>query len=174
MVSTAASMGQSVVGGAMFGGFLGGVSGALSSGVNGVVNTLNMIRSENAKQKDLKNLPDSVINSNNGLFNVLDWNEYLTLYRYKICCEFEELLADTFAMTGYTVKRMKLPNLRTRARFNYVKTVGANIVGSFDQNDLTLIKQIFDNGVTFWHYNTVNFKPFDYSLENIETKLIKG
>ena len=90
----------------------------------------------------------------------------------KICCEFEELLADTFAMSGYTVKRVKLPNLRSRLRYNYIKTIGANVVGSFNQEDLAKIRAIFDNGVTFWHWNDKNFKPYDYSLENIETSLI--
>lgn len=167
---------QGAIGGAMSGGLLGaifgGVSGGASSAVNGALNYQGMIRSENAKQKDIKNLPDNIVCSNDSAFNIQDNNEWLTLYRMKICCEFEELLADTFNMTGYTVKRVKVPNLKTRARFNYVKTMGANIVGSFDQNDLAKIRQIFDNGITFWHWNKDNFNPFDYSLENIETKLL--
>lgn len=173
ITSSIANIGTGLVSG-IFGGAVGSILGATTGAIGGAVNYQNMIRSENAKQKDLKNVPDTIINSNDCGFNIMDNNEHLTFYRMKICCEFEELLADTFAMTGYTVKRVKIPNLKTRARYNYIKTVGANIIGSFDQNDLNLIRAIFDNGVTFWHYNTVNFKPFDYSLENIETKLIKG
>lgn len=163
---------QSAVGGLAGGSLLGTALSVVGGTANTFVNTGNMVRSENAKQKDLKNLPDTIINSNDGAFNIGDKNEYVTFYRMKICCEFEQLLADTFAMTGYTVKQLKVPNTRSRVRYNYVKTLGANIVGSFDQNERNLISQIFDKGVTFWHYNTVNFKPFDYSLENIETKLI--
>ena len=158
--------------GGLAGGILGGAIGGLTSAAHGVTNVANLVRSQNAKQKDLKNLPDSIINPNDCNFSYFDGNEWVSFYRYKITCEFENLLADTFAMSGYTVKRVKVPNLKTRVRFNYVKTVGANIVGSFDQNDLAMLKAIFDNGVTFWHYNTVNFKPLDYSLENIETKLL--
>lgn len=172
IVSGVTAVGQQVIGGAIFGGVGGGIANGLSSGLTSAVNYQNMIRSENAKQKDLKNLPDTIINSNDSNFNIFDNNTWLSFYRLKICCEFEELLADTFAMTGYTVKRVKIPNLKTRVRYNYVKTIGANIVGSFDQEDLNTIKQIFDNGITFWHYNTTNFKMLDYSLENIETKLI--
>ena len=169
-----------------------GVAGALTSGslgkmASGLVDTLvgqftmratadtnynNAIRSQNAVQSDLRNLPDTIVSSNDGGFNIYDDNRYLAFYRMKICCEFEELLADTFATSGYTVKRVKIPNLRSRLRYNYIKTVGANIVGSFNQEDLATIKAIFNNGITFWHYNTVNFKPFDYSYENIETSLI--
>lgn len=172
VINTVANTAQSLVGGAIFGGGVGAVSSAVNGAFSGAVNYQNMIRSENAKQRDLKNMPDTIINSNSCNFNISDKNLYITFYRMKICCEFEEMLADTFAMTGYTVKRVKIPNTKSRLRFNYVKTVGANITGSFDQEDLAMIKAIFDNGITFWHYNTVNFKPFDYSLENIETKLI--
>lgn len=152
------------------------IAGAVVGGVGGgITNALNyqaLIRSENAKQRDLKNLPDSIVNPNDSNFSVFDRNEYVSFYRYKICCEFEQMLADTFAITGYKVKQVKIPNLKTRVRYNYVKTIGANIVGSFNQNEINLIQQIFDNGVTFWHYNNVNFKPLDYSYENIETKLL--
>lgn len=154
------------------GGVLGGSANAYKAYATGETNYQNMVRSQNAVQKDIRNLPDTIISSNDGGFNMYDDNRYIAFYRMKICCEFEELLADTFATSGYTVKRVKVPNLRSRLRYNYIKTVGANIVGSFNQDDLAKIKAIFNNGVTFWHYNTVNFKPYDYSLENIETSLI--
>ena len=174
MVSQANNLVQGMVGSALTGNFIGaGVSG-IGGMFDMAVNTANMLRNENAKRQDIKNLPDTIINSNDCAFNIMDDNEYVTLYRYKICCEFEEQLADTFATSGYTIRRLQVPNTKSRVRYNYVKTIGANITGSFDQNDLAIIKAIYDNGITFWHYNTINFKPLDYSLENIETKLIKG
>jgi len=172
VTSSLANVGQSLIGGAIFGGGVGAIQGAVGGAISGAVNYTNMVRTENSKQKDLKNLPDTIINSNDGNFNSLDGNEYLTFYRMKICCEFEEMLADAFHLTGYTIKRVKLPNLKSRTRFNYIKTAGANIVGSFDQNDLTKIKAIFDNGITFWHYSERDFNPLDYSYENIETSLL--
>ncbi|MBO5712859.1 MAG: hypothetical protein J6R88_01480 [Clostridia bacterium] len=164
------------IAGASAGGPAGAITGGITAGVgqafSGAISYGNMIRNQNAVQKDLKNLPDTIISSNDTSFNLQDNNKDVTFYRMKICCEFEELLADTFAITGYTVKRVKTPNLRSRVRYNYIKTVGANVVGSFNQDELAKIKAIFDNGVTFWHYNTTNFKPYDYSLENIETSLL--
>lgn len=174
VISTVNSVAQNAVGGAIFGGVGGAIGSAATGLLNGAVNYQNMIRSENGKQNDIKNLPDTIVNSNDCSFNMFDNNKFVTFYRYKICCEFEELLADTFNMTGYKVKRVKVPNTRSRLRFNYIKTIGANIVGSFDQEDLSLIKAIYDNGVTIWHYNTTNFKMYDYSLENIERNLLKG
>lgn len=164
------------IAGGVAGGPIGAVGGALTGALgttfSGTINYANLIRGQNAKAKDLKNLPDNITSANDTSFSIQDDNKYLSLYRMKICCEFEELLADTFAITGYTVKRVKVPNLKTRVRYNYVKTVGANIVGSFNQDDLNKIKAIFDNGITFWHYSNTNFKPYDYSYENIETSLL--
>lgn len=131
-----------------------------------------LIRSQNALQKDIKNLPDTLLNTSDCGMSLFDNNEGVSLYRMKICCEFEELLADTWNLYGYQVKRVKVPNLKTRTRFNFVKTIGANIVGTFDQDDLNEIKSLFDRGITFWHYNASEFHPFDYSFENIERKLI--
>lgn len=172
IISGATNTVTSAVGNIASGNLFGALGSILEGSTNTAVNYQNMVRGENAKQRDLKNLPDTIVNTNDCSFNIIDKNSYITFYRYKICCEFEEQLADTFAMTGYTVKRVKIPNLKTRVRYNYVKTVGANITGSFDQEDLRQIKAIFDNGITFWHYNKINFKPYDYSLENIERSLV--
>ena len=168
-VTNAAISGASnTVQGFMTGGIVGGIASGISSGLN----VQALIRSQNAKKEDIKNMPDTILNSNDCSMCLMDDNLYLTFYRKKICCEFEELIADTFNMTGYTCKRVKLPNLKSRARFNYIQTVGANIKGSFDQEDLGRIKSIFDAGVTFWHYSKTDFNPLDYTYENIERSLL--
>lgn len=176
VVNVGSGIGAGAIAGGMTGGVYGAVGGAVVGGaksfISGAIGYQALVRDQNAKQQDLKNLPDNIVSNNDIAFNNQDGNNYVCLYRKKICCEFEEMLADVFTISGYTVKRMKVPNLKSRLRYNYIKTLGANIVGSFNQEDLTKIKAIFDNGITFWHYNTVNFKPFDYSYENIERSLI--
>lgn len=149
-----------------------GVAGAVSGAIGGAVNVATKIRSENAKQQDLKAVPDTLINSIDSSFSVLDKNACINFYRMRICCENEEIIAEIFNMSGYKVNRVDVPNLRSRTRFNYIQTAGANITGSFSQTDIQRIKNIFDNGITIWHYNTVDFKPLDYSYENIEVNLI--
>lgn len=149
-----------------------GVGGAVGGAISGAVNVATQVRSENAKQADLKAVPDTVINSVDSSFNVIDNNAVVTFYRMAICCENEEILAEIFNMSGYKVNRVEVPNLRSRTRFNYIQTIGANITGSFSQTDLMRLKDIFNNGVTIWHYNEVEFKPLDYTYENIEVNLI--
>ena len=66
-------------------------------------------------------------------------------------------------MYGYLTNTVKTPNLNNRPNWNYVKTIGANILGNIPQYDLQAIKDIFDNGVTLWH-NPSTF--LDYSQNN--------
>ena len=66
-------------------------------------------------------------------------------------------------MYGYKVNNVKIPNILGRKNWNYVKTLGSNIEGNIPQNDLQEIKNMFDNGVTFWH-NSNTF--LDYSQDN--------
>lgn len=87
--------------------------------------------------------------------------------RYTIKSQFAQRIDEYFDMYGYKTNRLKLPNLSNRPNWNYVKTIGANIVPTtghgVPQEDLQEIKAIFDNGVTLWH-NTTTF--LDYSQNN--------
>lgn len=162
------SAGTGIVSGAVSG----GISGAVMAGVGGAVSVAQQQISENAKQKDLKARPDTVANSNDGSFNVYDNNTDICFYRMRICCENEAIIANMFHMYGYKVNRLETPNTRSRTRFNYIKTIGANITGSINQNDLLELKGIFDNGITIWHYHKQDFHYLDYQYENMEVNLI--
>lgn len=71
----------------------------------------------------------------------------------------------TFLCIGYEVDELKLPNIDNRSNWNYVKTQGANITGAnIPADDLENIKNMFNNGITFWH------KPehyLDYTQANV-------
>lgn len=172
IINAGASMTQGAISGAAVGGLWGAVGGAATGAVNGILNISAQIRSENAKQADLKMKPDTVINSNDSAFNIVDDNSAITFYRMRICCENEEILGEIFNISGYKVNRVEIPNTRSRVRFNYIQTSKANIIGSFNQTDLSMIKEIFDRGITIWHYSETDFHPFDYSYENMERNLL--
>lgn len=172
IINAGASTLQGAISGAAVGGAWGAVGGALTGAANGALNISAQIRSENAKQADLKMRPDTVINSVDSAFNIVDGSTELNFYRLRLCCENEDIIANIFNMSGYTVNRVELPNTRSRVRFNYLQTAGANIVGSFNQSYLERIKAIFDKGITLWHYSAKDFNYLDYSYENIEVTLI--
>ena len=50
---------------------------------------------------------------------------------------------------------------------------GANIVSNISNDAIQKLKDIFDNGVTIWHFrNTVTFKGlFNYEYENLEMSI---
>lgn len=84
-------------------------------------------------------------------------------YKMSVKYEYAKKIDDFFSMFGYKVNSVKLPNITGRTNWNYVKTVGCNIVGDIPQGDLQKIKSMFNKGVTLWH-NPTTF--LDYSQSN--------
>lgn len=86
-----------------------------------------------------------------------------TAYQMSIKQEYARIIDKYFDMFGYKVNIVKQPNITGRAYWNYVKTIGCNIIGDIPQEDLQKIKDMFNNGVTMWH-STTHF--LDYSQNN--------
>lgn len=77
--------------------------------------------------------------------------------------EVAKVIDDYFTMYGYKTNRVKTPNINVRPHWTFTKTVGCNLIGNAPADDLKAIKDIFDNGVTFWkNGNEIG----DYSLDN--------
>ena len=77
--------------------------------------------------------------------------------------EYARIIDNYFSMFGYKVNTLKTPAFETRLNWNYIKTNGLNITGDIPQSDMQKIKDIFNNGITFWH-NPTTF--LDYSQSN--------
>ena len=152
----------------------GGLSNAVS-GLGGVANTawgmektaINYdyyIKNLNAQKERQSMLPDNVTlgGSNATLlgYGLMDNNIFT---RYTIKYQFAKRIDDFFSMYGYQTNELKIPNLNNRPKWNYVKTAGINLLGDIPQEDLQMIKDIYDNGVTLWH-DTAHF--LDYSQSN--------
>lgn len=163
---------KGAVNGGATGGALGAVTGGLTSYVEGAISVTNHIRAEGAKQQDIKAQPDNLINANDSNYAIADESTYLTFYRKAIACDYAERLAQYWHMFGYIVKAVDIPKTRSRLRYNYIRTVGANIEGNMESNYIAQIKAIFDKGITIWHYNATDFSPLDYTYENPERSLL--
>ena len=85
------------------------------------------------------------------------------LYKMCIKVEYARVIDNFFTMYGYKVNRLKVPNITGRPNFNYVKTIGCNIIGDIPQARLQEIKELFNRGITLWH-NPNTF--LDYSVNN--------
>ena len=162
--------------GALLGTKLGGVKGAVIGGAigglsplfNGFTNHFQQL----AKQKDLQEIPESVRSmGNNVAFDMIDHNNQVLHYFMSVDERTRNILADFWHMYGYACKEVKIPNLRSRYYYNFIKTNGCNITGNIDNHDLTRIKEIFDNGITIWHYRE-DVTPLDYTFDNVEVNFV--
>ena len=77
--------------------------------------------------------------------------------------EYAEIIDDYFDMFGYATNRVKIPNRNGRPHWNYVKVIGAVLVGSVPADDMNSIVRIYEKGITFWNNG---YEVGNYSLDN--------
>lgn len=83
-------------------------------------------------------------------------------YQRHVREDYAKIIDDYFDMYGYSVGITKIPNRTGRPYWNYVKTRKCSITGSIPFEDIALIRNIYDNGITFWHGDYVGA----YNLNN--------
>lgn len=166
-INNALGTAAGIIGNATTGNVGGLISGAVSGVTTGISNSINhdfYIKQQMAQVEKQALLPDKVnlAGSNATLigYGMQDKNIFT---RYNIKREFAERIDKYFDMYGYLTNTVKVPNINNRPNWNYVKTIGANILGNIPEDDLYQIRQFFDNGITLWH-NTNTF--LDYSQNN--------
>lgn len=67
---------------------------------------------------------------------------------------------DYLTVYGYKQSTYKVPNLHARLNWTYIRTLGLQASGDFPNEDMNLIKRIFDKGIFFWS-STAVFGNFD-------------
>lgn len=158
-VITSATSGA--ISGGLYGGVAGSVVGGVTTGLMAVIN--NISRTETAKI-----IPDKA----RGNLNVSDLNigffgasagALFTIKPMSVRAEYARIIDNFFSMYGYKVNVVKTPQITGRTYWNYVKTIDCNIEGNIPQEDLLIVRRIFDNGCTFWHDAT---NMYNYNLNN--------
>lgn len=155
------SMGSTLAGNVgSAGGFIGGIMSLAQNDVNHDF----YIKQQMAQIEKQSLLPDKAnLSSSNATligYNLVDKNIFT---RYTIKSQFAERIDKYFDMFGYLTNKVKVPNINNRPNWNYVKTIGINLLGDIPQSDMALLKNYFDNGITLWH-NPATF--LDYSQNN--------
>lgn len=183
-----------ITGGLLGGGLMGLGSGMINAGMGAIqgnqqrqVNNLNnqfvgqstglskqsAINQTLAKVSDLQSTPNTMISMGSDvIYGFNKGGSQLSLYRYGVSTEYAVKLADYWAMYGYKQNKiLKLSDhINTRYFYNYIKTVGANILGdgSIPLEHLEVMRNIFDKGVTVWHIENKGVNVLDYSMDNYE------
>lgn len=141
-----------------------GAGGDISSGTNQIVG--GMWDYANAVQQQI--LAHEVPPQFSGNANSGDvWaSANMITYRFNymsIRAEYARIIDLYFEMFGYKVNRVMVPNIHTRSKWNYIKTIGCNCIGNVPQDDLNEFKALFDRGFTIWHDPATYL---DYSQNN--------
>ena len=149
--------GAMALGGAVTG--VGAVVGGaqIASGVTGILGTLN--EAYTASREPNKG---NTGNAKNNLLTAMKMNTF-SFYIRTIKKEQAKTIDQFFHMYGYQTNKVKIPNVSARPYFNYVKTIDVNITGSIPNDDMQVLKAMYNNGVTLWKHNV----PFgDYNEQN--------
>lgn len=132
-------------------------AGLITAGVSGITNSM-MTQYQHSFD------PHSAQgNVNNGNINVSGQTNGFYAYDMSIKSEYAQMIDNYFEHFGYKVNRMGTPNLKSRTYWNYCKTIDAHLSGNIPNQDMIKLKELFNNGCTFWH-NTSYF--MDYSRTN--------
>lgn len=142
------------------------IGGALSGSLGGVFDTamnyFDIIRGMQEEKEVHSIIPDSLRGNASSLPVIATKNYLILLEERSITADYARSIDQFFDMYGYKVNKLKQPNVTGRKYWNYVKTIGANILGNCPRPYLLTIKKMFDTGVTFWHGDYVG----DYNLDN--------
>lgn len=158
LTSNSVNLGLSLVedsGKLMAGTFTGDIGG-ITSGVSSIAHTLGEVYSKSLTPPTAK----GGINTGDCLYAE---KISFTLHKKVIKEEYARIIDSYFDLYGYQVNTVKTPNITSRRNWNYIKTKLCDFTGDIPQEDLQKIKDIFNNGVTFWH-NPENF--LNYSVNN--------
>ena len=80
--------------------------------------------------------------------------------------EYAQKIDEYFDKYGYAQNTAYVPVRLNRKHYSYLKTVGCNIVGKMNNNDILTIKGIYDNGITTWDtLQNVGHYEIDNSVE---------
>ena len=109
-------------------------------------------------------MPNQVFgNTNVGDVTYAAGESTFSAYQKSIKYEYAKIIDDFFTMYGYKVNRLGSINIHKRSNWDYIKCIDVNLEGAIPENDLNKIRQLFNEGCTFWH-TTQYF--LDYSRTN--------
>ena len=125
--------------------------------LTGVGSTMNQVYESSLISPAIQgNLSNGDVNYLLGLYNPIAYNK-------TIKSEYAKSIDKFWNLYGYKVNEVKIPNIKGRQNWNFVKTIGCNFFGPLNATDLATIQSIFDKGVTIWHSHD---NMLNYNLTN--------
>lgn len=129
--------------------------GGITSAVSGIMNTgANLLEAKNKMQytfNDASYAPDIVATKPTCNLAVASREANYYFYHCHVRDDEVKRLDDFFSCYGYSINKVKAPNLTGRQYWNFVQTQNAVIAGDMPASSKEAIGRIFDGGITFWH-----------------------
>lgn len=161
-VNTAVGLGGAIAADNVMGGVQTAVSGVMNA-IGTEVNYNNQKARLDSALKDTASKGDLIHGSFNGTAPYLTGEYGFRLSILTVNSQNIEMIDNYFTMYGYKVNDIKVPDLMSRPKFNFIKTAGCNLTGSAPLEVINTIKGMFDGGCTLWHdIDTI----FDYDQTN--------
>lgn len=135
----------------------GGIVNSVTNFASNIANTMQQVKS--AKMTP----PQAKGNTTGGYLQFASDMYKFTFRKMSVRAEFARAIDSWFDMFGYKVNRLGIPLKAHRQNWWYTKTIGANIDGNIPNEDMQIIKNIYNSGVTYWR-NPANIK--NYSVSN--------
>ena len=148
-VAAGAKLGTAIgAAGGPIGAGIGAAGGALIGGVLGAVGAKIANDMAVTEAADMKNKSTGTGSAGVGL---ADGKCGYIFKKMGVTYQDAQIIDSFFDMFGYAMNRIKTPQIRTRAHWNYIKTNGCNMNQQNVPADyVARIKAIHDNGVTYW------------------------
>lgn len=133
-------------------------------------NLLNIVNYENTMRSLLASMKDAQVQPNTargdtsccGLDVARDTIAFY-LVQTTIKPEYAKRIDLFFQMYGYQVNVIGTPKIRTRMKWNYVKTTNCTCMGNVPMEDRNAFENLFNNGLTIWHDELY---MYEYDTEN--------
>lgn len=136
-----ASLLNTAISGAAFG----GVAGAALGLTTGAVSAVSQVAKASVKPAEANGVVESDIEAaNTGRFRI-------SLQEISIEFDNAKAIDDYFTRYGYNVSTITSPLLKNRRLWNYTKCSNAHVGGSFDGQYRKQIEEMLNNGVTVFH-----------------------
>ena len=121
-----------------------------------VVSGLTSVLNNEAKENDMKRLPDAITLGSSYDYE-LQKSNYLYEIEHQVNEQDMERIGLYFHQYGYAQNKIIQPSFSGRKYWNYLKTQDVRLkVPNAPKSHLNQLKAIFDNGVTVWHVENGN------------------
>ena len=128
-----------------------GVLSSIATGGASAFNTLAGAVSDLMMMSNHNVVASTISGDMTGIITKYYNNTGFRLLKKSITNECARMIDNYFDAYGYRVDTVKVPQLYTRTRCNYVKTRDCTVTGNIDIEDILKIENIFNAGVTLWH-----------------------